>query len=1290
MRQAIESIKTIGVLGEGIETNKPLRLNQRLRRKLHLPFLFWLLIMGVVLSQPIVSNGQDTVTGAFEGRVTDKLNPSIEISGAQVRITNVDTGKFYDAVTDSQGRFFQGLLAPGTYKITVIKSGFQTVELQRELKISIPGEVVPVPVEMEPLPPGTNPTTPVTDVSDNIRIEMNTLDGRRSGSFREKELTRLPLGAITITRTFDELALLLSGVVPPPQTIGEVAGPGVGPGVGSAGQFSVNGLRSRGNNFTVDGSDNNDEDIGVRRQGYVALNSQPIESVKEYQVITLLAPAQFGRNFGAQVNAVSKRGGDRIRGTVYGFLNSNVLNAQNYFDTINVNNESTLRTSSGQSVLVDNVPVTVRNFSGGEDSFTFAQGGATLSGKIITNKLFYFLSGEYQKINASQEKSFAVPTVEQRGLFGMGATGIFQNYLYPNNDPRLRLCNLQNPSTPFDLQTCNTTPTTLGGSAIFSLFPFPNNPNGVYGANTFTQVLPASGRGLILSARLDHEFSLGERAQSLTGRYNFTDDERNIPSVNNAIYSTVLAKVRTHNFSSYYNSELTHSDTGNRLFNQVRFSFGRTRLNFDEVRDPSLLNSGFGNSPFLLNSKFLRNDTMPAAAGVGNSNAVRFNTLGTVENALNMPIGQVVVGGFSPLGTDVYNFPQKRTNNTYQIADELTWRQNGHNYVFGTDIRRTDLDSDLPRLSRPLLTFNGVPRLTRQSTPCANNRGFQRDANYYCFPSANDFYPVIMPTDLVSLSVASNALLTYTPADRDAQANLRYYQFNFYAQDSWRVKYNLSISYGLRYEYNSPVHEVNGLIEGTFSDPLVNSLAPGLLPFIDGRTGLYDPDKNNFAPRLGIAYSPNIWGNRTTVFRGGYGIFYDQILGAVVNQSRYVFPTFVTVNFGGLSNGAGNTVIYDASNFRRPNTTNVLNGDVPQLINSIRNLFPDAITATLPARNLEMPMAHHYDFVFEQQLNSNLTFSVGYIGTRGRHLLRFTTPNNGSSLINVPVQIITPLTPAPLAQAEARGISLSPERPFSGTSRNSVNIFETTASSDYNSLQTELRGRFSPGFDFQFSYTYSKVNDDVSDVFDLAGAYVLPQDSYCSAGESNCGLAAERGPANFDVRHRWSYYMIYSFPKLGANYNFFRFLTDNLQIASTGRFHSGQPFTVNSVIDVNLDGNLTDRLNTTDGITVTGNRSQPLQLTTNNTLSLLAPFGENGRIGRNTFRAGNFLELDLSLIKRFPIRDGGFTFRMDIFNFINRANFGVPNRILESPGFGKATSTVTPGRRVQFSLKYDF
>ncbi len=191
----------------------------------------------------------------------------------------------------------------------------------------------------------------------------------------------------------------------------------------------------------------------------------------------------------------------------------------------------------------------------------------------------------------------------------------------------------------------------------------------------------------------------------------------------------------------------------------------------------------------------------------------------------------------------------------------------------------------------------------------------------------------------------------------------------------------------------------------------------------------------------------------------------------------------------------------------------------------------------------------------------------------------------------------------------------------------------------------------------------------------------MPQNSFTFAGE--------RGPANFDARHRVTYNFIYTFAD--DNGKGVRSLLSGLQIASIGRFQTGQPFTVNSTIDVNLDGNLTDRLNTLDGILVTGDRSQPLRLTTDNTLSLLARFSEDGEITRNTFRAGSVLELDLALIKSFSIgASRRLIFRTDVFNVTNRANFGVPVRFLEAPGFGKATSTVTPGRRIQVSLKFSF
>jgi hypothetical protein len=1228
-----------------------------------------ILVVLVCVCFPFFASAQNTVTGAFQGRVTNQLNDD-PVVGASVTITEVSTNRQYSQVTDGRGEFFQGLLAPGVYRIRIERADFQTQEILMPLKIAKSGEVVPVPVSLSPLPAGATPAPVVATEPNSVRVDMNTTDARRDESFPEERIGPLPIGSTAPTRTLDELALLAPGVAPPPQTIGDVAGPGVGPGVGSAGQFAVNGMRSRANNFTVDGSDNNDEDIGVRRQGFVALTSQPVESVKEFQIITLLAPAQFGRNIGGQVNLVSKGGTSAIRGAVYGFFNSDELNARNYFDTDEVQELRALSSGSGRPVFLNGQQVLVANGAAGEDELNVFQGGAVIGGPMVPGRTFYFLSGEYQKINATREKSFAVPTVEQRGAFGTGATGINRDFFDPN------------PNSPL----LDALPVGQRSAALLSLFPFPNNPSGIYGANTLNKVLPASARGVIFSGRIDDNFTIGGRTQSFTARYNFTDDDRDIPAVNEAIFGSVQAQTQTHNISLFLNSRLNDPDSDSRLFNQIRGSFGSSRLSFKELRDTSFLLASSFQEPFLLNARSTINLTRPSTTG-----PVTYANLtadgGTVEGILG-PIGQVILGGFSPLGVDVFNFPQARVNKTLQIADELSWAVGRHNMVFGADIRQTSLESDLPRLWRPLVTFNGGPRVVRSNAPCqfgGLSGFFEENETNFCYLPPNAANRVVRPEDLLALGAASSFALTFSVNRQDAKADLRYTQFNFYAQDAWRVRPDLSLSFGLRYEYNTPVKEANGLIEDTFDDPLL-AVAPGLRTFIEDREGIYDADLNNFGPRFGIAYSPTIFGRRTSVFRAGYGIFYDQVLGAVVNQSRNVYPRYVTLDLGGLVQQGGFVTDLEFSNpgdyalvplipLNSPGSVNALNPQysLPFLLSELAETFPSALTSTLPSRSLDMPMAHHYSFIFEQQLTKNVSASVGYVGTTGENLLRFTTPNKGPGNVVVATGIsVDEDTAAPTAV----GLSIIPARrePTVGA----VSMYESTASSRYDSLQAELRGRFASGLNFLVSYVYSKAEDDVSDVFDLAGASALPQDGR--------NLDAERGPANFDLRHRFTYDVIYGFKDSegGASW-----LTNGLQFGTTGRFHTGQPFTVNSVVDVNFDGNLTDRLNSTAGLVETGDGRQPLQLTVN-PASLLAPFGQEGSVGRNTFRAGKFLELDLSVAKAFSFGTRKILFRTDIFNFINRANFGIPVRFLEAPGFGRATNTVTPGRRIQFSLKYQF
>jgi hypothetical protein len=373
----------------------------------------------------------------------------------------------------------------------------------------------------------------------------------------------------------------------------------------------------------------------------------------------------------------------------------------------------------------------------------------------------------------------------------------------------------------------------------------------------------------------------------------------------------------------------------------------------------------------------------------------------------------------------------------------------------------------------------------------------------------------------------------------------------------------------------------------------------------------------------------------------------------------------------------------------QPGTLNTLNSAVPlSCLVAINSSFPGGFGFTLPERHLEMPLAHHYSLTWEQELNANNVIALAYVGTAGRQLLRLTTPNLGPNAFLIPTLVnVVSFTP------NVSGLALGPGQLPSATGTTTggrpvdragaVAIYESSASSRFDSLQLQLRGRFRRHTQYQISYTFSKATDDVSDVFDLAGAPALPQNSFTFAGE--------RGPANFDVRHRLAYSFVATLPDFKNHSRAFRALFGNILFSGIGSFHTGQPFTVNSIFDVNLDGNLTDRLDNLNGLVVTGDRQQPLRLTTSDPTKLLAPIGQDGRIGRNTFRAGNVIELDASISKDFLFSQGrSLILRADIFNLINRANFGVPVRWLGAAGFGQATETITPGRRLQVGLKYSF
>jgi hypothetical protein len=1232
------------------------------------------------------AHAQTVTSGAIRGNVYE-VGTRTPIAGAMVTVTNRETGMVRTALTDASGEYFIKMLPVGVYTISGSGQGFEMVPTSTTnipVRILDPSIVTPPPIELRrivattgtpavttPAPavtppagtPQTQPAAAPVDLTESEQL-VNTTNASRSQHFDSRQILALPLFGI---RTFDELALLAAGVAPAPLAIGSSLGPGVGPGVGTSGQFAVNGIRSRANNFTIDGSDNNDDDIGVRRQGFTSLIPQSIESTQAVQVVTLLPVPQLGRNMGGQVNAVSRSGGKDFHGTLYGFYTDKNLKARDTFDLTGGPATYPLTrfdgtpvrigrlTTSGQ--LVDVKPLAPANLVEGENSYTRGQYGFVFGGPIVKDWTNFFVSYEHQDINASRESHFAVPTIAQRGLFGSGEVGLEDTAGNP------------------------VYPTSIPGNSFLSLFPFPNNPGGPYGPATFTQVLPAGADGDIFSVKLDQKLNAFGASHILSGRYNFTNDKTTLPVTGEALFSTLSAYVRTQNLSLLLDSPIS-----GRAANQFRLSYGRTSLRFEEVRNPFLLPAGQNltnprERAFLLNAPYIYNAS--SASGSIFQIVDGFNT----ENNTG-PLGQVAVTGYSPIGVDVYNFPQQRTNNTYQLADTFIYDISRHRLTAGIDVRWTHLNSFLDRNFRPVAVFNGaqdVAGIIDPSVPTINPQGF-----YF----GRDYLAVGAPTGYFQ---------TFSRGVPDSTIGLRYWQNNIFLADQIRVRPNFSLTLGVRYELNTVPQEVNRRIESTFNSPEVKQYAAieGLLTgaffgqsvsgfdnFIAGRFKMYKTDANNIAPHIAFAWDPFNTGK--TSIRAGYGIYYDQVLGAVISQSRNVFPNFLTINFGGYNpdcktnpSGCIQTLFHRlvAENpyftYAKPGTLNQYNGAFGDPVGAmISSLFLTNVTTgpgfILPDAFLKTPYAQHWNLTVERELWRDYLLSVAYVGTKGTNLLRVATPNLGPNSIAYVSNIFSeqPFPNAPTALFPLFfGINVPPSRssqipdfrpfPFLG----SFTSIESDANSNYHSLQVQMNKRFSNGIQFTTAYTWSHAIDEVSDLFDLGGAPALPQDSF--------NRAAERGDANFDVRHRFAYSFIWDLP----GYNRKNALLGGWQIASTGAFQTAQPYSVLFCCDINRDGNASDRI------------------------SFLNSSGADpGSAPRNTFRAQGTAVINLAINKSFTFgEDNKLEIRSEFFNLLNRAHYGIPvNRLfygnlsIEPLTQKNYVDTRVPARTIQFGLKYSF
>ncbi|HKY29119.1 MAG TPA: TonB-dependent receptor [Pyrinomonadaceae bacterium] len=660
----------------------------------------------------------------------------------------------------------------------------------------------------------------------------------------------------------------------------------------------------------------------------------------------------------------------------------------------------------------------------------------------------------------------------------------------------------------------------------------------------------------------------------------------------------------------------------------MRYSFGDRRF-FEPFAGPTLSAvPGFGNEvprrsqnamvglTHVFSPRFV-NDARIAFNRVASS-VLQENQGTSINRAVGLPelspdprdfgLSFITITGFSPLGHEGNN-PQNTVTNTFQILDTASYITGQHLLKFGVDIRTVQQNGFRDVQSRGLLNF----------TPFA-------------------FTGVALADLLLGFPTVTGG------ARVDNAQHLRAESYHFFINDSFRVRRNLTLAAGLRYEYNSP--PVDSTNRATLYDATTRSLVPV------GTAGMpsagYEADKNNFAPRVGLAWTLGDEGK--TVLRAGYGIYYD------------------------TSPLAPGEALY----FNRPFFDfNLFFSVPPLLLLTLSDPFPAFFPIPLPdsaqavQRDLRTPYMQHWNLNVQQGLGNNCVVELAYVGSKGTKLLTARDLNQPPPSVLPPG---LPFVPRPDPQFDE------------------INTIESRASSNYHSFQARVQQRLSFGLGMLASYTWSKSIDDGSNFFPSAGDPNYPQNSF--------DLRSERGRSNFDVRHRLSVSYVYDLP-FGKGR---KYLSDNggwstlltgWQTSGILQLQSGRPFTV--ALSREFD-------NSGTGISALGfGANDRPNLLRNPELEdpspdrwfdtsafVIPPPGTFGNAGRNILEGPGYQSFNMAVSKNTSLSERfRLQFRTEVFNLFNHPNFNLPDNFMFSPTFGRVTSARDP-RHIQFGLKLLF
>lgn len=594
----------------------------------------------------------------------------------------------------------------------------------------------------------------------------------------------------------------------------------------------------------------------------------------------------------------------------------------------------------------------------------------------------------------------------------------------------------------------------------------------------------------------------------------------------------------------------------------------------------------------------------------------------TNPEAVGLP--SFVVQGFFGPGTAALGDPQQpfvnRINHVWQFANDTTWVKGRHSLKFGVDVRREAMR--IAFINRPNgdLTFSGI---------ASGN-------------AAADFL----------LGYAVQARATTTQAIQEGAGWL----YAGYIQDEYRLTPQLTLNLGLRYELPTPFIDVNDAITGfrTGQQSTVFPNAPtGLVYAGDAGIprGIVPTDKNNFAPRVAMAWDP--FGDGKTSVRSAFGVFYDALAGqGDFFQSGVLSPPF--------------TPLIEL-NATAANPTFVPIADPLQAVAGPPNPFPPALTIIGWGDDFQSPYAYHFNVGVQRQVAGTLGAEVAYVGSRGHALPIFIEVNPGL------------YTPGQTSQGARLMPAYSLVRPtFS------------VAQSWYDSLQMSLRMLPTRGLNFLASYTLSETTDHVSGL--NIGGEARPVLPVVQGDEASIqrALDYEKGPALFDARHRFVVSFGYELPRLEDSAALVRGLAGGWQLNGIYQAQTGFPLSINRgpTVDIRY---LTWRPDVTcDPNNGPKTTAQYFDTSCFN-LRTLAETGERpGDVGRNTVRGPGFQRTDLSIFKNFAFAERHrIQVRIETFNLWNQARFGQPNGIIGTAPFGQIT-TAEDGRVIQLGIKYSF